>query len=121
MSRFATFLIVLIVSGGIAYLLAHRNGPVLRSFTSPSVSIDELMKSARDYDGKVIKVSGVVIGSVGFLGIGGFLLRDPNGVGEIMVMASGGIPPEGTTMTIIGKFKQAVVIGNFQYAVIMRI
>ena len=120
MRRFSTLLIVLVVAGAIAYLLSHRNGPGLRSFTAPSVSIEELLTSARDYNGRVVKVSGVVMGGVGLLGLGGFILRDSSGRGEILVMVSSGIPLEGAVVSVIGRFKQAVVIGNAQYAVLVQ-
>lgn len=120
MPRFGTFLVVLIVTGAIAYVLAHRNSPTFRNFTAPAVTIDELLKSAKDYDGKTVTVNGIVVGSIGLLGAGGFLLRDSTSRGEITVMASGGIPPLKTLMSVTGKFKQAVVIGDFQYAVIIQ-
>jgi hypothetical protein len=120
MPRFGTFLIVLAVSGAIAYAVAHRNDPRLRSLAVPSISVDELLERGRDYDGKTVKVNGIVVHSLGLLGIGEFVLQDASSGTRIMVMASSGIPRDGTVASVTGTFKRVVAIGSFQYAVILQ-
>lgn len=120
MPKYVTFLIVFVVVGALAYAFANRESPNLRSLVTPSVSVDELLKSAGEYDGEVVKVSGIVTGSVGLMGFGGFRLQDSVTKSEIMVMASEGIPLDGTVISLKGKFKQAVVIGNYRYAVLVQ-
>jgi hypothetical protein len=120
MPRFVTSLIVIAVAGALAYSFSDRDIHNSRSFTTPSVSIDELLTGARQYDGNLVKVSGIVTASVGLMGFGGFRLQDVRSKSEIMVMGSGAIPPVGAALSVTGKFKQAFVIGYFQYAMIVQ-
>jgi hypothetical protein len=110
---------MLAAAGAITYLMSNGNGPTFRGMLAPSTTIEQLLKGPRQYDGKIVKVDGMVVGSFGILGLGGFRLQDPQSGGEILVLTSGGIPPAGTPILVFGKFKQAVAIGSHQYAVIL--
>ena len=114
------FILLVVVAGVLFFAFGDRNGAALRNLTAPSVAIGELLKSANEYDGRVVKTSGVVSATIGVLGSGGYQIRDTSDGAEIAVIAMGGIPAVGTTTTVTGKFKQAFVVGSFQYAVIVQ-
>lgn len=120
MARFSTFLFVLAVGAVVAYFLSRGPSPSLRQLTTPTTTIDLLLDDPSKYDGRSVRVGGTVVGSLGVMGFGGFRLQDPQSGSEILVMSSGGIPPNGTAISVFGKFKQAVAVGAYQYAVIFK-
>jgi hypothetical protein len=120
MARFSTFLFILAVGAVGAYFLSRGPSANIRQFTTSSISIDSLVDDPSKYDGQLVKVGGTVGASLGVMGVGGFRLLDRRTGSEILVMTSGGIPPIGTDISVFGKFKQAMAIGAYQYAVIFR-
>lgn len=121
MLRLVAFIgIAIIIAAVPIFDLGSRDSAGLSRLAIPTVSINDLHRNAAAYNGKVVRTSGVVGGSIGILGAGTFHLQDGSDGSEIAVIASGGILPMGTTVTVTGTFKQAVVIGNFQYAVIVQ-
>jgi hypothetical protein len=120
MAKLSTFLFVLALGVVAAYYFSGGTSPNLRQLTTSSTTIAVLLDDPSKYDGQTVKVGGEVAGSLGVMGLGGFRLRDPQSGSEILVMTSGGIPPSGTTISVFGKFKQAVAVGAYQYAVIFK-
>lgn len=120
MARFSTFLIVLTVGAVAAYFVSRSPSHSVRKLITPSTTIDLLLNEPSKYDGTSVRVGGTVVGSLGVMGFGGFRLQDPQSGSEILVMSSGGIPPNGTAISVFGKFKQAVAVGAYQYAVIFK-
>jgi hypothetical protein len=116
--RLAHSLPMLAVAGTIVYLIANNSGPAFRALLVHSTTIDQLLQRPGQYDGRIVKVDGVVAGSFGIMGLGGFRLTDPESGREVLVMTSNGIPPVGNSATAFGRFKQALSIGSRQYAVI---
>jgi hypothetical protein len=119
MAKFSTFLLVLVVGAVIAYFLS-RGPSSLRQLTTFSTAIDLLLNDPGKYDGKIVRVDGTVVGSLGVMGFGGFRLQDSQTGREILVVSSGGIPANGTVISIFGKFKQALAVGPYQYAVVLQ-
>lgn len=120
MFRLATFIAILTILGMLVFGLGNRGDAGLDGLAASTVSVGDLLKNATGYDGKIVRTDGVVGNSIGILGAGAFHLRNASDGSEIVVIASGGIPPMGITLTVTGTFKQAIVIGNFQYAVIVQ-
>jgi hypothetical protein len=119
MAKFSTFLFVLVAGAVIAYFVS-RGPSSLRQLITSSTQIDLLLSDPSKHDGMSVRVDGTVVGSLGIMGFGGFRLQDPQSGSEILVMSSGGIPANGTAISVFGKFKQAVAIGPYQYAVILQ-
>jgi hypothetical protein len=107
-------------AGAVAYVLLSGIGPTLHGLLRPSTTIDQLLSEPSRYDGKIVKVDGMVVGSFGLMGLGGFRLQDLGSRREILVMTSGGVPLTGAPTLVWGKYKQAVSIGSYQYAVIFQ-
>jgi hypothetical protein len=121
MFRLVAFLVVVIIIAAVlTFDPGSRDRVGLRGLAAPTVSINDLLRNAAGYNGEVVRTSGVVGGSIGILGAGAFHLQDAADGSEIAVIASGGLPPMGTTLTVTGTFKQTIVIGNIQYAVIVQ-
>ena len=91
-----------------------------RAMTTPIMTIGDLLTHSEAYDGRVVRVSGVVVGRVGVLGLGGYRLEQQETGDEIVVLSRTGVPAIGTTLTVAGTFKQAFAINSYSYPVILR-
>jgi hypothetical protein len=109
---------LLAVVAAIIYFVSNNGGPELRAILLPSTTVDQLLKHSSQYDGKIVKVDGVVVGNFGIMGLGGFRLGDPASGHEILVMTSSGVPQVGNSILVLGRFRQTLSIGSRQYAVI---
>jgi hypothetical protein len=109
---------LLAVVAAIAYFISNNDGPELRAILLPSTTVEQLLKHSSQYDGKIVKVDGVVVGNFGIMGLGGFRLGDPASGREILVMTSSGVPQVGNSILVLGRFRQTLSIGSRQYAVI---
>lgn len=81
-----------------------------------TVQIGRILESPRDYDGKVVVVSGTVTNSLNLVVVKGFMLKDETG--EIMVRTSRAVPNVGQTVRVRGQVDQAFSIGDEQVVVI---
>jgi hypothetical protein len=109
---------LLAVVAAIAYFISNNDGPELRAILLSSTTVEQLLKHSSQYDGKIVKVDGVVVGNFGIMGLGGFRLGDPASGREILVMTSSGVPQVGNSILVLGRFRQTLSIGSRQYAVI---
>jgi hypothetical protein len=116
--RLAYSLTLLAVVAAITYFISNNGGPDIRAILLPSTTVEELLKHSNQYDGKIVKVDGMVVGSFGIMGLGGFRLRDPASRREILVVTSSGIPQAGNSILVFGRFRQTLSIGSYQYAVV---
>lgn len=83
-------------------------------FTTP---IGSLLKNPRDYEGKLVKVSGEVTENMNIFIIKGFKLKDDTG--EIFVITDKILPKVGAKATAQGYIKEGFTIGDVQSIVIM--
>lgn len=113
MLRILGILVLLLV----VYLVIHDGNPVT-STVSPT-RIDKILATPQEFDGKAVTVRGVVTGSLGLMGVGGYHVRDPNGQRQLFVLSVGGVPPSGSTVTITGIFREAVTVGTYRLPVIL--
>ena len=116
MARFMTFLIVLTASIAFALFVKDRD----LGWWAGSATIASLIREPAKYDGKNVTVTGTVVGRLGLMGVGGFRLRDSTSGDEIAIFSTKGIPPNGSSISISGKFRQALTLGQHQYSVIVR-
>lgn len=119
MIRIVNALFLMVAAALITHYVLHSADPSVRSLTTPVTAISELTARASQYDGKVVKVEGRVIGSVGIMGFGGYRLQQEDSADTILIMSRGGIPPTGALVTVSGIFKQAIAVNNYALAVIM--
>ena len=66
--------------------------------------INEILRNPRDYEKKIINVTGKVTDSNGIGGFGYFTISD--GTGEIYVFTKSGLPVEGEEVNVKGRFSQ---------------
>lgn len=83
-------------------------------FTTP---IGSILKNPRDYEGKLVKVSGVVTENMNIFVMKGFKLKDDTG--EIFVITNKILPKAGSTATAKGYIKEGFTIGDAQFIVII--
>ncbi len=102
-SRIIVFLLVII-------LLGCGEG----FFATP---IGSILKNPRDYEGKLVKVNGVVTENLNIFIIKGFKIKDKTG--EIFVITDRILPREGTEATVRGYVNEGFSIGSEQVIVIM--
>lgn len=79
--------------------------------------IGSILENPRDYEGKLVKVSGVVTENINFIFVKGFKLKDDTG--EIFVITDRILPKVGSTTTARGYIKEGFTIGETQLIVIM--
>jgi len=91
-------------------LLACESG----FFTTP---IGSILKNPRDYEGKPVKVRGVVTENMNIFIMKGFKLKD--NTGEIFVITDKILPKEGSSTTAKGYIKEGFAIGDAQFIVII--
>jgi hypothetical protein len=84
---------------------------------STSTPINKIIENPRDYDGKLVKISGEVTEAVGLVVLQYFVVKDKTG--EIDVVTKRPLPKEGTKITVEGRVKDAFSIGDKQVIVIV--
>ncbi|MGQ0682925.1 hypothetical protein [Bradyrhizobium sp.] len=110
---------VLVLAAAAAIALAIRQ-PDFR-WSTGSVMIGDLLREPAKYDGRSVRVTGIVADRMGIMGFGGFRLRDPlNGDEIAVVVPGGGMPDKGSAILVSGKFRQAFAIGKVSGAMIIR-
>ena len=77
-----------------------------------SVSLKELAENPTDYANKEIQAEGRVVNSVGVIGIGYYIISD--GAHQIFVFTKSGLPVEGSSVKVKGKFSQYLKAGLLQ-------
>ena len=82
-----------------------------------STPIGSILKNPRDYEGRIVKISGVVTENLNIFIIKGFKIKDKTG--EIFVITERILPKVGTEATVQGYVKEGFSIGNDQFIVIM--
>ena len=106
---FAMLAFALLIGGYIAY----------RAFNSHSaLTVSELNTQAAGLDGQKVTIEGVVSGSAGVLGKGGFVVTD--GASRILVLSGSGIPEHGSQVKITGTFRKTVSLNSLDYSIIYR-
>jgi len=101
---------IIVILLSIIFLLSCDKG----FFPTP---IGSILKNPRDYEGKIVKVSGVVTENMNIFIIKGFKIKDKTG--EIFVITDRILPKEGTEATVQGYVKEGFSIGSEQFIVIM--
>ena len=77
-----------------------------------AVTIEKIVKNPRAYENKSVQVEGKVTNSTGIVGIGYFTISD--GTNDIQVFTKSGLPVEGETVNVKGRFTQVLKAGNMQ-------
>lgn len=82
-------------------------------------SIGDLLAEPQRYDGRDVTVEGEVTRAAGVLGTGGFEIDD--GTGSIFVISQGaGIPAEGVTTKVRGRFESLFNLGGRSIAALVQ-
>lgn len=116
MLRLIQIITALVVLFGVIYrFLPFGSAHKIQDY--PTVEISQLINNSKGYDGHAITVEGTVAGNAGVLGYGGYRLRQ--GENEILIISTRGIPSNGSRITVSGTFKQAFVVNNYSYMVIL--
>ena len=102
MSLFSHSFKLVVLAAMFALFLSCGNG----------VTIEKIVKNPRAYENKSVQVEGKVTNSTGIVGIGYFTISD--GTNDIQVFTKSGLPVEGTTVTVKGRFTQVLKAGNMQ-------
>ena len=76
-----------------------------------------ILENPRDYEGKMVKVSGVVTESINLFFVKGFKLKDDTG--EIFVVTDKILPKVGSTTNARGYVKEGFTVGETQLIVIV--
>src|SRR5258708_3336173 len=105
MVRGIALVLFLLVAG---FVLLRLGGPAIDGLIA--VDISQLLKEPNKFDGRPVTVRGIVVGSAGVLGVGGFRLKQ--GAAEIFVISAHGTPITGSDVTVSGTFKQALTVGD---------
>jgi hypothetical protein len=80
--------------------------------------IKTLLDDPGRYDGKTVKVAGVVKGGISILDVGTYQIDD--GTGTLYVVTKeGGAPREGARVGVQGEFKSAFTLGTTTAAVLV--
>jgi hypothetical protein len=80
--------------------------------------IKTLLDDPQQFDGKTVRIVGVVQGSVGALGFGAYQVNDGTGTLSI-VSEGGGVPRQGAKVGVEGTFRSAYTIGSQSVAVLV--
>ena len=103
--------IKIIIIMAVIFFLSSCNNSIL---TTP---IGKIVNNPRDYEGKVVKVSGEVTESMNLLLIKYFRLKDKTG--EIYIVTDKILPKQGASTSVKGHVQEAFTIGAEQFIVIM--
>lgn len=79
--------------------------------------IKKILDNPRDYDGKTVTVSGVVIESVNLFFLKYYTVKDETG--EIAVVTKKAVPTKGAKLKVTGRVNQAFAIGEKSVVVII--
>jgi hypothetical protein len=82
-----------------------------------STPIGTVLQNPRDYEGKVVKISGNVTQSMNLLVLKYFTLKD--NTGEIYVITDKILPKQGDSATVKGRVEEGFTIGPSQFIVIV--
>jgi hypothetical protein len=79
--------------------------------------INQLLNDPSRYDGKTVRIRGVVQGAVGGLGVGAYEVKDKTG--KLTVVSDRGDPPRsGAEVGVKGKFQALLSLGIKSLAVL---
>ncbi|HID08108.1 MAG TPA: hypothetical protein EYP10_13300 [Armatimonadetes bacterium] len=95
-----------IAAGGGWWWLTHRAVPIRAIVNHPS-----------QYDGRTVRIRGVVEGSITVIRYGGYKVND--GTGSIIVLTRGVAPKRGSKVTVSGQVKSVFQIGDISGVVII--
>jgi hypothetical protein len=98
-------LLLVLIGGGILF---YTNGV-------PQTSIGYIVKNPRDYDGKILTISGKVIERMSLIVVKYFQLRDDTG--EIIVVSQRPLPAVGERVRVKGRVKEAFSLMDKQVLV----
>lgn len=79
--------------------------------------IGQLLQDPSRYDGKTVRIEGVVQGSAGGLGAGGYQVKDKTGTLTV-VTDHGGTPPTGARIGVKGRFQALFTLFSKSLAVL---
>ena len=82
-----------------------------------STPVETILNNPREYDGRLVKVSGTVTQSMNLFVVKYFVLRDESG--EITVVTPRILPRQGNSITIRGHVREAFTVGDEQLLVIV--
>jgi hypothetical protein len=94
--------------------LALAAGCRLAAGTTP---IRSILDDPRRYDGTIVTVAGEVRDSTNLLVVKWYRIADDTG--SIVVVAAGAVPRRGARVEVVGRVRQAFVIGDESLTVIM--
>lgn len=80
-----------------------------------TLPIGDVVADPGRYGEVPLELEGVASGGMGLLSVGIFTLTDSSG--EITVLTSKGLPPDGTKLTVRGTVMSGVTIGGTNYGV----
>src|SRR5262245_20813075 len=72
--------------------------------------IKDIVAAPGQFEGKEVRLKGRARGTLGFLGVKVYTLRDETG--EIAVLTTGSLPAENAEVAIKGVVKSAVIVGG---------
>jgi hypothetical protein len=111
------WLLCLSVATALLYAVFVQNpSTAIGPFTS--TELNTLSKTANEFEGRKVKVRGVVEQGAAVFGRGTYRLRQ--GESEIWILTNRGVPDAGSEVTVIGTFRQAAKLGTMQVAVILQ-
>lgn len=82
-----------------------------------NVELHDLLARQNDYEGRRVRVQGIVGGNAGMLGVGAYRLW--SGASQVFVVSIGGIPAMGSPVIVQGTFRQAFSMNDMAYSVIL--
>lgn len=109
--------ILVIVLGFVGYLVVAHGVPAVENMMA--VKVAALKADPARYEGRHVRVDGIVVTGVGLFDYGKFRLRDTDGNAVVDVVTDKLVPAIGTRTTVTGVFKPVFVIGGMRYDVIV--
>lgn len=79
--------------------------------------VGDIVENPRHYDGKVVTISGDVIGTLNALVVRGYTVRDATG--ELLVVTDRAVPHQGEKVRVRGRVNQAFLIGDRELLVLV--
>ena len=108
MKKFLFYILIIAVGFLLAKLFLFKDGEEARP--GEVVKISEIKANAREFDQKIVTVSGTVLNS-GSVGLGGYTL---DGTGTIIVLTTKAVPVKGDELKVKGKITEAMKVGSSQ-------
>ncbi len=109
MRKFLFYILIIAVGFLLAKLFLFKDGEEVRP--GEVVKVAEIRANARNFDQKIVTVSGTVLHS-GSVGLGGYTLDD--GTGTIIVLTTKAVPVKGDMLKVRGKITEAIKVGSAQ-------